>query len=969
MPNDIDYPTTQNMIEALRSELQDQIAASSGGGGSMGGPGDLTPIGPWPVTVRLEKGKPVVGLKCAVPAGMKSLHIVLEEFTGAGPVVTVVRRIPAHVVMQTGSALIFSFDFPERLDYNSSFGCIRLVAVMPGGPDIHNPTVDFPDTPRNLTDYLPGSVFTLTAAFNPPLGAREILIREAGLALGTKKFEAYDTLRLFGPLTNAGTGQNLRAANVDMLQPRVTELNEQTTLAGGGLTSGATTVVLTDASVAPAGFNQGDLIFVIDANDTGELILLGARSTNTFTGCTRAMEGTPAAAHSAGVRIFRLTKIGHDDKAKNLTDVELDQVATNPDGVTNCGFVDQTIDGLAPGTPLVWIGVHASSAGQKTQSTGAALFFWAGDIARPTTNIPELTTFSGTAVQTDPNDGRSSEIFAQFTQPTPSGTRPSAVPLTSLPVALEKLQVVRDADTLKDTDKVNRADLHSPGLKTVRTGSYKTKKFTNHVFTLILNGYGPATASRSVTVNVNTGEWTGGDVQVPVLSTNPDTGTTGPTVQERNSKIDVTCPTPSSTVSGSASIDQYQVILSTNAAMSSTAGTPSVGSNGVLKIKYGQHVTFNLSFLLPLTGDVYCYYRVRNKSGANNAGNGVGYSVWSAATNQHGYSRPLQDSIGTGVPILPIRLEFTDIGAGASTTTFTGSILDTTDYQTLITAGVTLHIMILTLGGADMIRKITAYNSGTQVFTVSPAWSVTPGSVSYQIHRGLSVGEPSSGTPNTTTTINLGTAGAAFANDTFTGAMVYMPTQPDGTDALRGDRIRRIISHTGGVITFESAVAAALATGASYAISLGSFGSQNINPLSGIIAGVPIRVWYDSATDNNILEVRMPTGETAFSMQGIELIGWRVSNGKKRIPFIGNVSVNPTYNQKAPSGYQPVWTMRLQNLFREGGSDGWSTRSYYTQGYQLAVTPPTTYDPSAFPTVDQDFQGIASYPTARYPVY
>lgn len=955
------------MIEAERLRTAQQIAAASGSGGSMGGPGDLTPIGPWPVTVRLEKGKPVVGLKCAIPSGTKRLKVVLEEYTVAGPIVTVVRRLNGSIEAPTGAATIFSFDFPERLDYNSTFGCIKLVAVMPNGPDVKNPSTDFPDSPRNLSDYLPGSTFTLTAAFNPPLGAREILIREAGLTPGTKKFEAYDILRLFGPLTNAGTGQSLRAANVDMLQPRVTELNEQTTL-NGALTNVATTIVLTDATVG-VGFNQGDLAFLVDANGTGELVLLGARATNTFTGCTRGVEGTPAVSHLSGIKVFRLTKVAHDPKAKNLSDSDLDQVATNPDAVTNCGYVDQAIDGLAPGTPMVWIGTHASAAGQKTQSTGSALFFWAGDVARPTSGIPELTTFSGTAVQTDPNDGRGTEIFAQFTQPTPSATRPTAAAPTGLPVALEKIQIVRDLTTIRDTDKLNRADLTTLGLKTINLGGFKTKKFTNHVFTLIINGYGGSFNSRSVTVGVNTGDWTGGDVQVPTLTTNPDTGTTGPTVQERHSKIDVSCPAVSATVPGSASVDIYQVVLSSNASMTTTAGDPTVGVNGILKIKNGQHVTFNLSYLQSLTGDVYCYYRVHNKSGVV-ANGSAGWSLWSVATNQHGYSRPIQDFIGSGVPVLPIRLEFDGTGSGASTTTFTGSVLDTTDYQTMITAGIVFHIAILSLTGADRIRKITAYNSGTRVFTVSPAWSGTPGGgVSYQIHRGLAVGEASSGVANTTTTVNLGTAGAAFADHAFEGGMVYMPTQPDGTDDLRGDRIRKIITHVGGVITFDSAVAAALATGACYAVSLGSFGSQFINSLSGLIAGTPIRVWYDTAADTNVAEVRMPTGETAFSTQAIEIIGWRQSNGKKRIPFLGNVSVNPIYTQNAPSGFKPAWTIRLQNLFRDGGSDGWSSRSYYVQGFQLAAPPPTTYNPDSFPTSDIDFQGTASYPTQRYPAY
>lgn len=445
------------------------------------------------------------------------------------------------------------------------------------------------------------------------------------------------------------------------------------------------------------------------------------------------------------------------------------------------------------------------------------------------------------------------------------------------------------------------------------------------------------------------------DTAAPTLATNPVTGTTGPTVRERLAKIVVNCPTPSANIN---TLRHYQVVMSTQ--NTAPAGNPTVGSEGVLEIQYGQGVNFNIPLTTSITsGDLYFYFRVANEF------NGGTYSVWSAGTNQHGYSRALQDSIGTAVPVLPMRLEANGTSPSApavanDATHYSISTGDSTDYQALISAGVVLHLHIPSLSSPDRIRKCTAYDTTNHRFTVDVAFGTTPGNnIAYEIHRGNTLGEKS-GTGHTTTVINLGTAGAALASGSLIGYAIFCPSQPSA------DQIRRITAHSGSAITLDTATGGALGNNACYMICQGSFGYAAVNPLSGIIAPQPFRVWLNSDTGENIIELILPTGENSFSVNAVKILMYRKNNGVERRNFYGNITVAPSYPLVVPGTFTPVYTIQLQNLYRDGGSDGFSAVSYYVEGYASGATPGVTYDPATFVPVKVDIFDEDNYPTGRF---
>jgi hypothetical protein len=823
--------------------------------------------------------------------------------------------------------------FPVRLEYSTLYYVWRLIGFVVNGGKLKNPE----NAPVFTTPPL--ATFTTPEAFNAPSAPNAGLIIYNELdPITPDTFDAHAGLKQHAPLTDAGAAQTYRQALADWVQSVLTR--------DYGGTTGVQTI--------------------------------------------------PPFKHI-------------------LKESELDQVdptSTPP----NRGFVVLDANGLIPGAGYIWTEntVH-SPAGKKT-TTGNVAF----QAANLQTDINQLTNTALVIKSTDPFDGKHVIPFFEWTQPLiPVGMKNHSLALKKNAVTDWEPVVVRGPELQSDAYHItplNGGTISlTSGLKNIVGVGTKFKqlqegwKIKVGAQTLTI---GTITDDTHMTVTTNSATTAGGqaytvvivvplvssmkvkpsttydvraiiraraggiltlttifvtdadgnvvvDTAAPTLAVNPDTGTTGPTVTERGSKIDVSIPLPSANIN---TLDNYQVILSTSP--TAPAGNPTVGLEGVLVIKYGQNPSFNLSYFASLSGDFYLFYRAHNQSATP-------YSAWSAGTNQHGYSRPVTDFIGTGVPVWPIGLQASGTAPGVpaianDATHFSIATSDSTDYQAMIAAGTVLHLNIPSPGTAspalDTTRKATTYDLANHRFTVDVAFSAAlSNSLAYEIHRGNSLGEKS-GTAHTTTLINLGTAGAALAANALLGYSIYMPSQP------AADQIRRIKAHASGQITLETATAGALANNACYLICQGSFGYAAQNPLSGIIAGAPFRLWYDADLTQTRFEVIMPTGENAFSADAIQLLGYKKSNGVERHNSYENPTVSPSFAIQSPS-YVPVWRMRLQNRFRDGGSDGWSTYTYYVEGYQSGATPGQTYDPFTFAPPEIDFLSPANYPTSRYPDY
>lgn len=826
-------------------------------------------------------------------------------------------QVEMDVDEDSAAAGIFEQRMPIRLEASTTYDLVQLIAKGTLGK-IKNPPsgIAFNDPPL--------ATFTTPDPFGSPSGPNASLVMYNELDPATPEFDAHIGLKVYAPLTDAGAAQTYAQAGVDWVK------------------------------------------------------ILLTRNYSTSAGTQKIPEE----------RLLDATEL-----------TQVDAISTP----VNRGFVVIDCPGLKPGATYVWTEntVHTND-GKKTTSGSVSI-----NAAQEQTDVTQLTNTALTVSTSDPYDGKHVRVAFEFSQP-------------STVVALRNfsLQRKKASDTDFDPPVVDRnhsvqSDLFhrvSAGPGTIQiTNASKNVVGTGTTFTNLLEGWkikvgaqtltiGTITDDTHLTVTTNSSASASGqsytivyvltvieemkvkpstsynlrfvlrprkdgtksvftltfstsasgevdnDTAVPTLSTNPDTSTTGPTVQERHSHIHVSCPVPSANIN---TLDNYQVVLSTQ--NTPPAGTPSVGSEGVVKIKNGQDVTFGAALTASLTTDFYLYFRAHNS---------VGFSLWSAGTNQHGYSRPIQDFIGTGVPTQALGLERSTTGgsSGNSTTTYVldGSASAVTDFYA------NMHLHIPSLAASNRVRKITAYNASTKTVTVDVAWSVTPGnSLTFEIHRGMTFGEKS-GTGHTTTTFVLGAA--ADTSTDHSGKSLYFPAQASG------DQIRLIKTYVPATKTATiDAVSSASSANDCYMLSQGSFGFAAINPFSGIIAGVPFRVWQDD--DTNVLEIIMPTGENAFSIQFIQVEVYRKSNGAFKKKQSDAPSSESTVRIPASSSYVPTYRMRMQNLFRDGGSDGWSAFTYYVEGFQTGVGASVAYDPGTYVPVAIDYQAPGSYPSSRYSGY
>jgi hypothetical protein len=877
----ITYPTTQDLI---RSAIAQSERANQKKAAAIGGYGDLTVIGPWPVgIIEVIKGKAFIQVKCAVPAGIVKIKVVLEQYTGASDPRTVVRRIsdtdkevPSEIATQGG---LYTFRFDIGLAFNASYGCPKLVAFMSDGTIVSNPVTDVPITPRILADYFVDSLFTLGDPFGVPSSPDANLILVNRRDLTTKDVtDAELVVRVLAPLTSGGAPQSWGAAGIT------------------------------------------------------EVIPVFQRTNGT---------PNPYPVDKTTVHVLQGT--------------DLTQVLPSGPSI-NRGYIDIMKKGLAAGAPYNWIANIAWAGEEKVVSTGPAVgFTGAAETTDPSVLAGSLSLTITNA--TEPFDAGGVKVALNYTQP---------ANVVSLKNVKGEIKLQAEADSAYNT-RIDKFSLKDDTYNTVgaHTGvviseNMKTKASRSYRLRITITAIGGSQVQFEQNFATGADGAVLQDTAVPTLATNPDTGTTGPTVKERHSKLKYSCPTPSANIN---TLYEFQVVLQT--VSTEPSATPSIGSGGVVDIAYGQSGTFNISYLLPLTGDLWVCFRARNQFTTNN-----GYSAWSARTNQDGYSRPLQDFIGDAVPdnseglirigtLTGVSSTVVDLGAGAS------SVDDFYNDNAI-------HIDSpgTPSPNADTWRKITDYNGITKQATLDVALSGTPGGgIFYDIHAIDVPGDKAgrSGTGHTTSTFILG-SDASSVDDFFNGYTIYIPTLP------AADRIRKVRDYVGATrtITVEVNFSVAPSSNLGYLLVNGSIGfssAPNADTLTGVASPVPFR-WYLNSSKNLVYEVLPPIGENAFSLTHFQITNRR-RGGNQLKDDSGALAIVSGLGYTIPAApFGTFWasSIRFRNMFREGGSDGWGTQSYWVA--VLSEPDSANYDPDIFGgAVVVDYQDEDAYPRSRYPIY
>ncbi|MCI0488920.1 MAG: hypothetical protein L0229_20200 [Blastocatellia bacterium] len=469
---------------------------------------------------------------------------------------------------------------------------------------------------------------------------------------------------------------------------------------------------------------------------------------------------------------------------------------------------------------------------------------------------------------------------------------------------------------------------------------------TLEIWVIVWNAVGQSAASPITTITVSTWEVSDvpQDTAAPTLAS-----PSAPTVQEFFGKLDITCPLPTANIN---TLEQCQVVMSESS--TAPAGNPTVGSEGVVKIKFGQHVTFKPK--QRQTANLWFFYRWKNA---------VNYSVWSSSGNilAADINRPVKDVIGDGPPALPMGfVRSATSGTGHTSTTFVmdGSASAVDDFYN----GMVLHV--LSLAASSRVREITDYNGATRTATVSPAFDSTPvGALAFEVHFGQARANKS-GTGHTATTFVLD-SGASGTNDFYSGMSIYIPSEG------ASDGIQKITDYVGSTktCTVSPGFASTPSGSHGYVIWNGSIGNNVLDQSGGVFTGVAFRQWRDDETGADILEFVAPTGENGYSLQYAQVQIAKKGNGKVKVDTKVPLSIQSEYRYVPPvDGFVPVARILFANLYREGGSDGKSAWSYWVEmPNNPSVGGVDNFDPSLFPPFEVDFLDDDNLPGSEYPTY
>jgi hypothetical protein len=943
---DITYAQTQDMIEAARREASANTASAA----SIGGFSDLTPIGPWPVSIRQFKGKAFVTLKVAVPAGTVRLKTVLEQYTGAGPTVTVVKRIndvdqelPDSIGTIGG---VFTFEFGIGLSFNANYGCPKLVAIMSNGTRVVNPIPDVPESTRLLTDYLPSSTFTLGDAFGALSAPNTSLITYNSLDPITPDiYDAHAGLKILAPTTDAGAAQSWGAFL--------------------GANQTATVQAIISRDYGPDGVINTPYPHTL--NDT-ELTQVDPTSTPANRGfvVVEANKLIPGGQYT-----WIENKINVNGEKKTATGSAAFVAANFSTDITQLTNLALSVIGVDP-----FDGKHVQPFLELTQPwpNPVALKNYTVKLKKSSVTNYNIIVHRGLSVQSE-------ALHLQLNAGTISITS-GLKAMTGVGTFFTRLQegwkIKQGAQTFiieSITDDTHLTTTVAAG-STVTTQAYtvvcviplvssmKVKVSTTYNLQVILRARGITVVTLNLTFTTTADGNVIVDTGVPILAT-PQTID----IVEHDGIATVTAPYPDPTTNANT-VDECQWVMSSR--NTPPAATPVKGSEGVRKIGYDRTHEFTLPRPFPVgISALYFYYRWHNKSGVD-AGGGAGYSAWSTDISvfltSTGVSRPLIDIIGTDAPVMAERLEIASTsGVGHTSTTFIlGSDASSVDnfYQNMI-----IHLPNFSSGTAPQKRSnvkiITFYNGTTKACTVVTFEEIPVGAVPYEIHKISIDGDRAGGLQggSTTTTLILPLSDTR-PTDYYKGFTVYIPTQPTA------DKLRKIIAYNGTtkVATLETAVAAAALSGQGFILINGSFGWTNTDK-TGILSPVPFRHWLDGVTDRTIIQFLFPTDENAFSLAAFQARRHRGNATGNILEDTGIQAIAPATTWSFQASNLPVTSViefRIQNYYRASGSDGWSARTSYVEVQNNAAGGGiANYDPDNFSLIISDFHAQSAYPT-RY---
>lgn len=272
---------------------------------------------------------------------MEGVDIALSGNANFNTATALLTRTPCFIVRFDHDATV---QFSSAMVQNPTYATTKsLYMSVPKGI---GSKVDY----KKMTTTISGVQFTLVdiSAYvtnfieNANTANTPMLNQGVTILMGYTDIDESDFLTWVGYVDSykwTGTGWSFTCRDKQRIAKQKIFKSEQTTL-DGSINDSVTTVVLTDG----ANFAAGSYIRVDD-----EVILLGSKSTNTYTGCTRAQHSTIAAAHSDLADVFeRQVVSGHpmDILRTTVWETEL--------GLTSADYDDAEIQNIEDHWMVSW---------------------------------------------------------------------------------------------------------------------------------------------------------------------------------------------------------------------------------------------------------------------------------------------------------------------------------------------------------------------------------------------------------------------------------------------------------------------------------------------------------------------------------------------------------------------------------------------------------------------------------------
>lgn len=320
------------------------------------------------------------------------------------------RTISVESTHRNASPPYIAARFDKLLKFGKVHDVIRLVRRDLNGSSVANPdSATF--TGSGTPPYPVLFSFTTPSRFNPPSAPAANLVILNRLNPATPEFDADLTVRIHSPLTLAGAAQTWAATNINNEVEAIFDILDAPKLITNA--TNANPIVITTS--AAHGYTTGNTVVISGVG--GNTAANGRRTITVTGGTTFSIAVAGNGAYTSGglaEKLIDKTRLSHVVKSD---DTLVDATSTP----ANRGYVDLPKLGISPARHWQWRrNVLHILDDVADVTTDPPIDIFTGNVKPAANGIPEITSTSFTATNSEDGDGKQIHLDFNFTQPTPA---------------------------------------------------------------------------------------------------------------------------------------------------------------------------------------------------------------------------------------------------------------------------------------------------------------------------------------------------------------------------------------------------------------------------------------------------------------------------------------------------------------------------------------------------------------------